>query len=224
MPSFGGRYKDVQNYINAYDNKGNFIETLFTPSAPENVASDLGNLIWQFNDACSKPLTNRLMLVFTFILDFICIHPFSDGNGRVSRLLTTFLLLKFEYTMDEYYSLSYLILEHQDEYYQSLHKSDRGWHENINDPYPFVRFHLLRLIEGYNKISYIMEIASLQGNCNDKVLKVIKDNKIPTSKAFIEEILFEYTRTSIEKSLAVLLEEKKISFTTKGQSALYIAN
>lgn len=222
MPVFGGKYKDVQNYINAYDEKGNYVETLFVPSAPEDVVPQLGNLIWQFNDACNKQTTNRLLLTFIFILDFICIHPFSDGNGRISRLLTTFLLLKFGYSMDEYYSLSYLILEHQEEYYRALHQSDAGWHENNNNPYPFVRFHLLRLIEGYNKISYIIEIADIKDNCDGKVLRVITDNKIPTSKAYIEEILFEYTRTSIEKSLAKLLSQNKIEFTSKGQSALYI--
>ncbi|MBE5763111.1 MAG: Fic family protein [Clostridiales bacterium] len=223
-PAFGGKYKEVQNYINAYDAKGNYKETLFIPSAPEEVASQLGNLIWQFNNCANNPMINKLLLVFTFILDFICIHPFSDGNGRVSRLLTTMLLLKFGYTMDEYYSLSYLILEHQDEYYEALHLSDRGWHENKNDPYPFVRFHLARLVEGYNKIAYIIAVFEFKGTCKEKVLRVIKDHMVPTSKAYIEEILFEYTRSTIEKALDLLLESKEIQFVAKGQSATYVVS
>jgi len=220
-PDFGGKYKVFQNYINSYDSKGNYIETVFTPSKPEDVEGHIGNLIWQFNDAASNPLTNKLVLIFIFILDFLCIHPFSDGNGRISRLLTTFLLLKFGYSMDEYYSLSYLILEHQDEYYTSLNLSDRKWHENDNDPTPFVHFHLLRLIEGYKRIGYILEVSDMDGKCIDKVLRVIKDYKLPTSKSYIEEILFEFTRTSIEKALSELLGKKLIGFVSKGHVATY---
>jgi Fic family protein len=220
-PDFGGKYKVIQNYINSYDSKGNYIETVFTPSKPEDVQGNLGNLIWQFNDAASNPITNKLILIFIFILDFLCIHPFSDGNGRISRLLTTFLLLKFGYSMDEYYSLSYLLLEHQNEYYRSLNLSDKNWHENGNDPTPFVHFHLLRLIEGYKCIGYILEISDMDGKCIDKVLRVIKDYKLPTPKSYIEEILFEYTRTSIEKALSELLGKKLIAFVSKGSIASY---
>ena len=224
LPDFGGKYKVIQNYINSYDKDGNLLEIVFTPSAPEDVPNEIGNLIWQFNDAMNDPLTNKLVLIFIFILEFLCIHPFPDGNGRVSRLLTTYLLLKCGYMMDNYYSLSYLILEHQDDYYRSLYLSDRNWHENDNDPYPFVQFHLLRLIEGYQKINYIFDVASSSGKCIDKVFRVIKDHREPTSKSYIEEILFEYTRTSIEEALSNLVNNKRITFESKGHTATYIIN
>lgn len=221
---FGGKYKVMQNYITSFDKDGNFRKTVFIPSKPEEVIDQIGNLIWQFNDAANDYSVNKLILIFLFILDFLCIHPFPDGNGRVSRLLTTFLLLKFGYSMDEYYSLSYLILEHQEEYYNSIELSDQGWKINKNDPTPFVRFHLLRLIEGYDRIIYIFNISSLKGNCDFKVLKVINDYRLPTSKTYLEEILFEYSRSAIEKSLSNLLKQKKIKFYSSGHVAKYVAN
>ena len=221
-PDFGGKYKAIHNYINSYDSNGNFLRVKFTPSKPEDVPQQMGNLVWQFNEACNDPFVNKLILIFIFILEFLCIHPFPDGNGRVSRLLTSYLLLKFGYTMDKYYSLSYLISEHLDDYYKSLDLSDNGWHENNNSPYYFVHYHLLRLIEGYKKIEYIIKINEESGNCVDKVLKAIKDNMIPTSKEYIEEVLYSYSRTSIEKALDGLLKINKIKFVSKGKSAKYI--
>ncbi|MDR0934995.1 MAG: Fic family protein [Erysipelotrichaceae bacterium] len=222
-PDFGGKYKEMQNYIRSIDSKGNELDTLFIPSKPEEVKEQIGNLVWQFNDAFNSLYVNKLFIIFIFILDFLSIHPFPDGNGRISRLLTSFLLLKSGYKMDEYYSLSYLILEHQEDYYQSLVLSDIGWKENKNNPYPFVHFHLICLIEGYKKIEYIKEVAVSIGKCADKVFKIIIDHRIPTSREYIEEILYEYSRIAIEKALNQLINDKKIEFVSKGRSARYIA-
>lgn len=222
MPIFGGKYKTVANYIDSYDAKGNFLGVAFTPTDPEDVEQQLGNLIWQFNDACSAPDANILVLIFIFIFEFLCIHPFPDGNGRTSRLLTSFLLLKHGYVLDNYYSLSYLILEHLDDYYKSLHLSGIGWHENNNDPYTFVRYHLVRLVEGYLKLDYIMKTNDLNVTCEELVYKVISDNREPSSKEYIEEILYKYSRTSIEKALSILLNKNRIQFISKGHVAKYI--
>jgi Fic family protein len=224
MPIFGGKYKTIPNYINSYDSKGNFVGVAFTPSDPEDVEQQLGNLIWQFNDACSSPDANILVLIFIFVFEFLCIHPFPDGNGRVSRLLTSFLLLKHGYALDNYYSLSYLILEHLDDYYKALHLSGIGWHENKNDPYAFVHYHLVRLVEGYLKLDYIMKTNDLNGTCEELVYKVIGDNRMPTSKEYIEEILYKYSRTSIERALAELTTKKRIQFVSKGHASKYIVN
>ena len=221
-PDFGGKYKIDQNFINSYDSKGNFLETVFTPPSPRESAQLMGNLVWQFNDACSDPLSNKLIIIFIFILDFLCIHPFTDGNGRVSRLLTTFLLLKYGYTLDKYYSVSYLILEHLDDYYKSLRLSNKGWHQNENNPFHFVHYHLLRLVEGYQNLEYIISINDIKGTVDDLVYKVIEDHRIPTSKEYIEEILYKYSRTSIEKSLKDLLTKNKIELASKGRVAKYI--
>lgn len=219
-PEFGGSYKYQQNYIKSKDVDGNE-SIVFTPPSAEDTRALMGNLLYQFNLEAGKPTTNRLVLVFDFILNFLCIHPFQDGNGRVSRLLTTFLLLKLGYELDQYYSLSYLILNHIDDYYSSLNQSDQGWKENRNDPVPFVSYSLLRLLEGYQKLNYILKTNSGEGTCADKCLGVINDSSKPISKADIEEILYSYSRDGIEKALKGLVKDKKTQLVQRGRYSLY---
>jgi len=220
-PEFGGKYKIEQNYIREFDAKGHLIRTIFIPSNPTEVDSLMGNLVYQFNECMKDPDCNKLLTILVFITDFLCIHPFSDGNGRVSRLLTTFLLLKYGYELDKYYSLSYVILNNVNEYYKSLEKSSIGWHENKNDYAFFAHFMLKCLKEGYEKLAYIIETNNISGVANDKVLKVINDSKLPITKAEIEEVLINLSRTTIEKALKELVGSSKIQMIQSGKYAKY---
>lgn len=220
-PDFGGKYKTEQNYIREYDKQGNLIRTVFIPSKPEEVENLMGNLVYQFNECINDPECNVLITIFVFILDFLCIHPFFDGNGRVSRLLTTFLLLKYDYDLDKYYSLSYVILNNIDGYYRSLEQSSVGWKEDENNYEFFVHFMLTCLKEGYERLVYIFEINSLVGTSDEKVLRVINDSIGPITKAEIEDVLVNFTRTTIEKSLSTLLKENKIQMIQSGKYAKY---
>ena len=220
-PEFGGKYKVEQNYIREYDKKGNLVRTVFIPSKPDDVDRLMGELVYQFNECLKDPECNVLLTIFVFILDFLCIHPFYDGNGRVSRLLTTFLLLKYGYDLDQYYSFSYVILNNVDAYYASLEKSSIGWHQGKNNYEYFVHFMLECLKEGYKKLAYILEVNSLELFSNDKVLKVVEDAKEPITKADIEEILINLSRTTIEKALSELTISNKIQMVQSGKYAKY---
>ena len=220
-PEFGGKYKSEQNYIREYDAKGDLVKTVFVPPGPKDVDQLMGNLVYQFNECIRDPECNTLITIFVFILDFLCIHPFSDGNGRVSRLLTSFLLLKYGYDLDQYYSLSYVILNDIDGYYASLEKSSLGWHDNENNYEFFVHFMLSCLKNGYQRLSYIIEVNSLPLFSDDKVLRVVDDSKRPITKAEIEEILINMSRTTIEKSLSNLVKSSKIQIIQKGKYAKY---
>ena len=220
-PEFGGKYKVEQNYIREYDKSGNLVRTVFIPAKPRDVNNLMGNLIYQFNECVNDPECNTLITIFVFINDFLCIHPFFDGNGRVSRLLTTFLLLKYGYGLDEYYSLSYVILNNIDEYYKSLERSSIGWHENNNNYEYFVHFMLKCLKDGYQKLAYIFEVNSLDVLADEKVIRVINDSTKPITKADIEEILVNLSRTTIEKSLSTLLKENRIQLIQSGRYAKY---
>lgn len=220
-PEFGGKYKTEQNYIREYDKNGNLLRTVFIPSKPIEVEGLMGNLVYQFNECMKDPTCNPLITIFTFILDFLCIHPFYDGNGRVSRLLTTFLLLKYGYELDQYYSFSYVVLNNVEKYYETLEKSSIGWHQDKNDYAFFTHFMLECLKEGYLKLSYILEVNSMSGRSNDKVLKVINDSKGLISKADIEEVLINLSRTTIEKSLNELVLSGKIQMVQSGKYARY---
>ncbi len=220
-PGFGGKYKAEQNYIREYDKNGNLVRTVFIPASPKETPGLMGNLIYQFNEYIKEPECNVLLTIFVFVLDFLCIHPFSDGNGRVSRLLTTFLLLKYGYDLDKYYPLPYVILNNIDEYYASLEKSSVRWEKGNNDPTYFVHFMLMRMKEGYEKLAYIAELNSTKGFANDKVLKVVNDAKAPISKSEIEEILVNLSRTTIEKALGYLVYSKTIQMVQSGKYAKY---
>ncbi len=220
-PEFGGKYKVEQNYIREYDKAGNLLRTVFTPTKPEDVSSLMGNLIYQFNECMKDPSCNVLLTIFVFILDFLCIHPFYDGNGRVSRLLTSFLLLKYGYDLDQYYSFSYVILNNIDEYYRSLEKSSIDWQEGKNNYEPFVHFMLECLRDGYKKLAYIIETNSIKDVALKKVLRVIEDSRTPVSKSEIEEILIDLSRTTIEKSLNELVASKSIQMIQSGKYAKY---
>lgn len=219
-PAYGGEFKDHQNYIREFYKDGTS-RTVFIPTKPRETAQTLGNLIWQFNHAMSNPLVNRLLLILVFILDFLCIHPFNDGNGRVSRLLTTFLLMKYGYELDRYYSTSYLILKRLPDYYDSLEKSSIGWHEDTNDYSPFTIYMLGIILDGYKKLNYILSLQEEKLLLIDKTFKVITDSNEPISKADIEEILFSNTRSSIEEALGNLIKEKKVKLIQRGKYSLY---
>ena len=220
-PEFGGKYKVEQNYIREYDKNGNLVRTVFIPSKPEDVDGLMGNLVYQFNECLKNPDCNVLLAIFVFVLDFLCIHPFYDGNGRVSRLLSSFLLLKYGYDLDQYYSFSYTILNNIDEYYASLEKSSLGWHDGNNNYEYFVHTMLKCLKEGYQKLAYIIEVNSLEVLSINKVLKVINDTKEPITKSEIEEVLVNLSRTTIEKDLADLVKNRKIQIIQKGKYAKY---
>ena len=207
-PAYGGTYKDHQNYIREYFSDGSS-RTVFIPSKPYETESQLENLVWQYNEAITNYQVNKLCLIFCFILDFLCIHPFNDGNGRVSRLLTTYLLLKSGYDLDNYYSTSYLVLKSLTKYYNSLEKSSIGWHENENDYSYFVIYQLNLILEGYRKLHYIFSINSEKILLKDKVKKIINESDEPISKGDIEEILFSNTRGSIEEALGKLVKENR---------------
>ena len=220
-PDFGGKYKTEQNYIREFDKNGNLLRTVFIPSKPQDADNLMGNLVYQFNECVKDAECNTIIAIFVFILDFLCIHPFYDGNGRVSRLLTTFLLLKYGYDLDQYYSFSYVILNNVDKYYESLEKSSIGWHDNNNDCGFFVHFMLNCLKDGYSKLGYILQVNSIPGSSDDKVLKVINDSKTPISKADIEEVLINLSRTTIEKSLGELVKKEHIQMIQSGKYAKY---
>ena len=116
--SIGGKFKNVQNYISATDENGNSF-TLFTPLAPYETPEAIEKICNEFNKAISKNIVDPLILIPIFIHDFLCIHPFIDGNGRMSRLLTTLLLYRCGYLVGKYISLEAKISKSKDLYYYS---------------------------------------------------------------------------------------------------------
>ena len=219
-PDFGGRFKDSQNYIQEAMSDGSF-RTIFVSSAPEEVLPLLENLIYQFNLCAADEECNKLVLIACFMLDYMCIHPYNHGNGRVSRLILDFLLKKYGYDVDDYFAIPYLMRQHLGEYIDAFEASCQNWHDNANDYEAFVVFILKRILEAYRKLDYIMEVNALETTSEEKVLKVVCDSATPVSKTVVVNVLYATSQATIEKALAKLLKEGRIQLITKGRYSKY---
>ena len=219
-PEFGGHYKDSINYIQETMPDGSF-NTIFVSAAPEEVVALLDNLIYQFNMCAQEDEINKLVLISVFMLDFMCIHPYNHGNGRVSRLLLHFLLKKYGYDIDDYFAIAYLMKQHIEEYIDAFKNSSEGWHDNENDYESFVSFILKRILEAYRKLDYILEVNELNLSSQEKVLKVVVDSATPISKTVVLRVLYSISKVTVEKALAKLVEEGRIQLITKGRYSKY---
>lgn len=219
-PDFGGRYKDSINYIQESLPDGSF-RTIFVTAAPERVVQLLDNLIYQFNMCAQDEEVNKLLLISAFILDFMCIHPYNHGNGRVSRLLLNFLCKKYGYDVGDYFSIPYLMKQHLGEYIDAFKTSSEGWYDDENNYEAFVEFMLKRILEAYRKLDYMLEVNGEDNSAQDKVLKVIQDSATPISKTVVLRVLYSLGKVTVEKALTKLVDEGKIQLITKGRYSKY---
>ncbi len=146
--SYGGSFKRVQNYINETKPDGTVV-TRFTPSAPYDTPDAVERLCTAYEQAIASEKVDSLILIPVFICDFLYIHPFNDGNGRMGRLLTLLLLYKNGYSVGKYISIERQIAKTKDRYYDVLETLDIGWHEEKNDPTPFIRYMLTVILACY---------------------------------------------------------------------------
>ena len=143
-----GRTKTVQNYISATYPDGH-VETLFTPLAPYETPEALDRICEEYNRVIGNMELEPLIAIPVFIHDFLCIHPFNDGNGRMSRLLTTLLLYRNGFYVGRYISLEAKIAKSKDLYYDALAASQVGWHEGCEDVLPFIKYILGTILAAY---------------------------------------------------------------------------
>ena len=143
-----GRTKTVQNYISATYPDGH-VETLFTPLAPYETPEALDKICEEYNRVIGNMELEPLIAIPVFIPDFLCIHPFNDGNGRMSRLLTTLLLYRNGFYVGRYISLEAKIAKSKDLYYDALAASQVGWHEGCEDVLPFIKYILGTILAAY---------------------------------------------------------------------------
>ena len=143
-----GRTKNVQNYISATHPDGN-TKILFTPLAPYETPKALDAICDEYNRVIGNMELEPLIAIPVFIHDFLCIHPFNDGNGRMSRLLTTLLLYRSGFYVGKYISLEAKIAKNKELYYEALQASQDGWLEGMEDPVPFIKFLLGTILAAY---------------------------------------------------------------------------
>ena len=217
----GVSYKNSDNVISEKDASGNeFIR--FQPVPAYLTADAMDRLCAAFIESIDKREHDALLLIPMFILDFLCIHPFNDGNGRMSRLLTLLLLYRAGYIVGKYISVEKLIENSKDTYYEALQDSSVAWHDNENDYLPFIRYFLGILQKAYNEFESRVEYLSQRGISKPERIKAVIDGKLGRiTKAEIISACPDISKVTIERTLTALVKAGHLVKIGAGKSTAY---
>lgn len=220
----GGKYKTTDNVIEEEDAEGHkFIR--FQPVSAWETSEAMEELCRAFEEAVSADKIDHLILIPMFILDFLCIHPFNDGNGRMSRLLTLLLLYRAGYIVGKYISIEKLIESTKVNYYDCLQRSSVGWHENKNDYEPFVKYMLSVTLAAYRDFSSRVSLLTVEAVSKpDRITKLIKATLGPISKTEIMKQCPDISQVTVQRTLAELLKSEQIIKIGGGRYTRYIWN
>ena len=215
-----GKTKTVQNYISATYPDGH-VETLFTPLSPTDTPIALENICNEYNRVIGNMEVEPLIAIPTFIHDFLCIHPFNDGNGRMSRLLTTLLLYRCGFYVGKYISLEAKIAKNKDLYYASLNDSQHNWHNGNDNKVPFIKYILGTILSAYKDFEERFKLIETKKSALETVREAtyIKIGKF--KKQDIKELCLALSISSIEGSLRKLVELEEIARIGKGKNISY---
>ncbi|MBQ6334534.1 MAG: Fic family protein [Erysipelotrichaceae bacterium] len=216
-----GHTKNVQNYNSATYPDGH-VETLFTPLAPYETPAALDRICEEYNLVIGNMELEPLIAVPVFIHDFLCIHPFNDGNGRMSRLLTTLLLYRNGFYVGKYISLEEKIAKNKDLYYNALGDSQIGWHEGNNDPVPFIKYLLGTILAAYRDFEERFALVEIKRSALDTV-RLAAQNKIGRfTKRDIRDLCPALSLSSVEGALRKLVESGELIREGSGKSTFYV--
>ena len=220
----GGKYKSVDNVIEEEDAQGNK-SVRFKPVAAWETPEAVQSLCDEFDRAMGEGRIDPLILIPMFILDFLCIHPFNDGNGRMSRLLTLLLLYRAGYIVGKYISIERLIEKTKDSYYARLQESSDGWHEEQNNYIPFVQYMLGVVAAAYRDFSMRVEVLTTGGLSKpDRIAKLIQNTYGEITKSQILERCPDISQITVQRTLAALLESEDIIKIGGGRYTKYVWN
>ncbi len=215
-----GRTKSVQNYISATYPDGR-VEVLFTPLDPFETPTALESICNEYNRIIGNMEVEPLIAIPIFIHDFLCIHPFNDGNGRMSRLLTTLLLYRSGFYVGKYISLEAKIAKSKDLYYHSLHQSQLGWHEEKEDVLPFIKYLLEIILSSYKDFSERFALVETKLPAIEIVRRASMNKIGRFKKQDIREQCPSLSISSIEGSLKKLVELGELKKEGSGKSTCY---
>lgn len=216
-----GRTKTVQNYITASYPDGHS-ETLFTPLAPYETPEALDRICEEYSRVIGNMELEPLIAIPIFIHDFLCIHPFNDGNGRMSRLLTTLLLYRSGFYVGKYISLEAKIAKNKDLYYDALYESQIGWHQGTDDPVPFIKYLLGTILAAYRDFEDRFALVETKRPALDTV-RLASQNKIGSfTKQDIRELCPSLSVSSIEGALRKLVASGELKKEGKGKNTCYL--
>lgn len=224
--SYGGVFKTTANEIDAVMPDGSK-QVLFKPVEPYETAESINELCETFDIAIKKQIVDPLILIPCFILDFLCIHPFNDGNGRMSRLLTILLLYQSGYEIGRYISIEKAIADTKEAYYDSLMRSDIDWHTKENDPTHFIKYMLGIILFCYRDFETRIETVN-KGGAKSTSYDIVKAYTQRTIGKFTKQDALENCpslgSSSVESALKKLVEDGTLKRLGSGRNTQYVRN
>lgn len=215
-----GKTKTVQNYISTTYHDGR-VETLFTPLDSFETPTALEIICNEYNRVIGNFEVEPLIAIPIFIHDFLCIHPFNDGNGRMSRLLTTLLLYRSGFYVGKYISLEAKIAKNKDLYYDALSKSQIGWHEGEEDAVPFIKYLLGTILAAYKDFEDRFALVETKLSALEIVRRASMNKIGRFNKQDIREQCPSLSVSSIEGGLRKLIELGELKREGSGKSICY---
>ena len=222
--SIGGAYKNSDNVIAEEDDQGNrFIR--FQPVPAWETPQAIEEICAAYDDVISRNDADPLLIIPMFILDFLCIHPFNDGNGRMSRLFTLLLLYRAGYIVGKYISIEKAIEASKETYYEALQSSSVGWHEEANDYSHFVRYMLGVILSAYREFSSrVKALTTSNMSKPDRIREIIKDTLGKITKTEIMQKCPDISQVTVQRTLNDLLKNGDIIKISGGRYTSYIWN
>ncbi len=221
---YAGKYKTGDNLIIEEDKEGNR-KVRFKPVPAKDTPKAMEQLVLAYIDASNNSNINQLLLIPCVILDFLCIHPFKDGNGRISRLLSLLLLYKNGFDAGKYVSFEEQINNNKGFYYETLKESSTAWDTNENSYIPFMQNFLSTLYMCYKELDKRFNVVN-----SNKITKkarieaTVLNSLTAISKAEICGILPDVSPTTVEAVLGTMVKEGRIQIIGKGKNTRYIRN
>ncbi|MBP5694077.1 MAG: Fic family protein [Bacilli bacterium] len=195
----------------------------FEPVSAKETEEAMKELVYAYIEARDDSEVNQLLLIPCVILDFLCIHPFQDGNGRMSRLLSLLLMYKNNFDVSKYISFEEQINKLKGNYYEALKQSSVGWHDNKNDYIPFMENFLSTLYLCYKELDKrFLTLRSGKVSKAKRVEEVVLSAFIPLSKKEIENLLPDVSVTTIERVLSTMIKDSKIDKIGTTNNCRYI--
>lgn len=222
--SYGGKFKSVQNYIKEIRPDG--AEAVrFMPVEPFETEAALTAICESYARTVANEAVDPLILIPAFICDFLCIHPFNDGNGRMSRLLTLLLLYRNGYGVGKYVSIEKQIEKTKDRYYDALESADAGWHEEKNDPTPFIRYMLQVILSCYREFEErvgLVEDAGIRSTAYDIVRRFAENRVGRFDSAEAIACCPSLGRSTVLSALKKLTDEGMLLKLGRGRNTFYV--
>lgn len=217
----GGRFKGAQNYISAIDEKGEEY-VLFTPLAPYDTPWAIDAICENYNRMIDEGSVDALILIPIFIHDFLCIHPFSDGNGRMSRLLTTLLLYRNGYVVGKYISLESKIAKNKNLYYKALEDCQEGWIDGEENVESFIKYILKIVLAAYKDFEERVDVVGEKLTAIELVNRAISLKYGKITKSDIMELCPTISQKSVETAIKKLVDKGVLIKQGNGRGAYYL--